>query len=154
MNVLESWCFVLAYLPGRTERRRCSQRLRNSQWRWVFNPSLLMMWSRNESGVTGCIFHLSVDRTRSSILCIVFASNMYFVSSTWKRTSKHLNYDVWNRTELLFFVLFNVLGGLGEEGRESLRLLRPGRGTWQPLAGSSMASRFENGRWRGICRGS
>lgn len=43
-----------------------------------------MMWSRNEIGVMGCIFHLSVDRISSSILCMVLASNTYFVSSTYR----------------------------------------------------------------------
>lgn len=75
------------YLPERRERRRRSQRLRNSQWRLDLRPSLLTMWSRNDNGVTGCIFHCSVDSTKSSIFCTVLASNTYFVSFTWSKTT-------------------------------------------------------------------
>jgi hypothetical protein len=41
-----------------------------------------------EKGVTACILHLSVLRTRSSILCIVLASNTYLASPTWSTGSK------------------------------------------------------------------
>lgn len=63
-------------------RRIRSHLLRNSQHRWPFNLNLLEIKSRNESGVTGFIFHLSVDRTRISILVMVLASNRYLLSST------------------------------------------------------------------------
>jgi len=157
-EIVRAIVIIIKCLPKSTDRRRCSQRLRNSQWRWVLNPSLLMMWSRKESGVTGCIFHLRVDSTSSSILWIVFASNTYFVSCTWKHNI--INKHAWDinlrrtikkkkNTQMKQRFVMKLPEGLREEALEFLQLLQPKRCKWQPRAGSSKASPFENGSLEG-----
>lgn len=86
----------MIYIPVTIERRTLPHLLKNSQCRFFMNSNLLAMWSKNDIGVTGFIFHWSVESTRSSILWIVFASNKYLDSSTWTHPTKWIPLGISN----------------------------------------------------------
>ncbi|XP_060958521.1 uncharacterized protein LOC133030194 isoform X1 [Cannabis sativa] len=88
---------------AKQERRRRSH-LRNSQWRWDFNPSLLMIWSRNERGVTGCIFHWRVESPKLLLMVANAQIPTMAVSNSSKREEKQTS--LWDHQNKLFHFIF------------------------------------------------
>lgn len=147
------------FLPAITERISRSHLLRKSQCKRVFNPCLRMMYSINEMGVTGFIFHFKVERTKSSILWIVFASKRYLASSTCKNHTISSSFrPCRQKTEqikaYITLISFDSPANPREGGLGSLPLWQPERDKLLQRAEPSMAYLSGNGRWRGSGRDS